>query len=785
MSKIRALITEIHRRSLWQVLGIYAVGSWVVYQVVLGVFEGLGLPDWVPPTALLLLLVGLPIVLATAFVQEGGPRPDRSGPADDVGSAGGARGPASDAIEGPTLAGASLDPAPAAASVRVTDRRAPAAPRSARVFTWHRAITAGVLAFATLGLAASGFMGMRALGIGPAATLVSSGVLDAREPVLLADFESASGDSVLASAVTDALRVDLETSPIVTLVQSAHVQDALGRMQRDPAARLTSPVATEVALREGIRAILVGDVTSAGGQVVLTARLIAPDGAALASVRETAAPDAVIEAADRLSAALRARLGESFKSIRAAEPLAQVTTPSLEALRKYSQGALAFSTGADPRKSIVLLQEALAHDTAFAMAWRKLSVAYQLVNRDSMLAAATQAYRHRDRLTDRERYLTEGTYFNLVESDTARAMVAYEALLDVYPDDETALHNLALLHSMRGDEDRAAELYTRALEVAPRMGVTYRNLVRVLASLRRWDQADTLLVRYETLFPDHYQAPQLRGALAAARFRYDEALPLLTRATEMSGTDAGAYELRSVLFVQGRHARALELERAARGGLPAEAVEANTAFTEAALLGLHRFDVDAAVDRYERYATPARLAAMPAAERPYLELLLLNVFAGRVDRAERILQQWRSARPENFRTRDGQSLTAEVELAAARGQPEQAILEYRRRAADDCLECWVHLGRMYEAAGKADSAIVAYETYLDPPRGVLYRVNVDRLWLPGVLQRLARLHEAAGNEDAAARHWTRLLELWAEADPELQPQVAATRAALERLAAER
>jgi hypothetical protein len=70
---LRDLIREIHRRSLWQVLGIYGVTSWVIYQIVLAMWQGLGLPDWVPPTAVVLLLIGLPIVLATAIVQEGGP----------------------------------------------------------------------------------------------------------------------------------------------------------------------------------------------------------------------------------------------------------------------------------------------------------------------------------------------------------------------------------------------------------------------------------------------------------------------------------------------------------------------------------------------------------------------------------------------------------------------------------------------------------------------------------------------------------------------------------------
>jgi hypothetical protein len=76
MSRLRQLISEAHRRSPWQVLGIYIVAPRLMYQLVQSPTQGLGLPDWFPALAVVLLLVGLPIVLATTFVQEalgGGP----------------------------------------------------------------------------------------------------------------------------------------------------------------------------------------------------------------------------------------------------------------------------------------------------------------------------------------------------------------------------------------------------------------------------------------------------------------------------------------------------------------------------------------------------------------------------------------------------------------------------------------------------------------------------------------------------------------------------------------
>lgn len=70
MNSLRRIVPELHRGSVWQVLGIYGAGGCVVLHVD-NPTDSAGLPDRVPPFALVQLLIGLPIVVATAFVQEG------------------------------------------------------------------------------------------------------------------------------------------------------------------------------------------------------------------------------------------------------------------------------------------------------------------------------------------------------------------------------------------------------------------------------------------------------------------------------------------------------------------------------------------------------------------------------------------------------------------------------------------------------------------------------------------------------------------------------------------
>src|SRR5206468_398053 len=301
-----------------------------------------------------------------------------------------------------------------------------------RWVTWRRALLGGAAGFGLLGLGTAVYMAMRLLGIGPVGTLVASGVLAGRGRLVLADFENRTADSTLGPSLTEALRVDLAQSGVIRLLDAAAVGQALGRMGRAPGAPLDLALARELAQREGAKAVVHGQIDPLGRGYVVSAELVsAADGAALVALRETAKDDgAIIEAVDRLSGKLRERIGESLKTIRSSDPLEQVTTRSLEALRKYSQALRANDAGETDR-AVALLGDAIALDTTFAMAYRKLAVVLSNTAGapSRIAAAATQAFRHRDRLTPHERYLAEAFYYYQAEFDRAKIVSAYRAAL--------------------------------------------------------------------------------------------------------------------------------------------------------------------------------------------------------------------------------------------------------------------------------------------------------------------------------------------------------------------
>jgi hypothetical protein len=90
------------------------------------------------------------------------------------------------------------------------------------------------------------------------------------------------------------------------------------------------------------------------------------------------------------------------------------------------------------------------------------------------------------------------------------------------------------------------------------------------------------------------------------------------------------------------------------------------------------------------------------------------------------------------------------------------------------------LGQAYDQAGATDSVVAIYERYVTTPW--LTRLDAgDWFALAAIYERLGGLYELRGDTAKAALYYGRFVELWEDADPDLQPRVEAARRALERL----
>jgi Flp pilus assembly protein TadD len=306
--------------------------------------------------------------------------------------------------------------------------------------------------------------------------------------------------------VAEAVRTNLGQSRVVSIMPTVAIAAALDRMQRPRTSEVTFELAREIAQREGVKAIVDGTIRSLGAGYAISIRLVTSDSAReLALFQETAnGPQDILQAIDKLTRRLREKIGESLKDVRVSPPLEQVTTPSLEALRIYAEAARSIDMGGNPLAASERLREAVRIDSTFAMAWRKLGVALSnsglpRVQVDSALA---NAYRFRDRLTERERLLAEGTYFHLGPGrDRRLAIRAYEALLALDPTETAASNNLANILSGRRQLVRAESLYKSQINAGRATAQQYTNLAPVLFNQGKVEEAEQLVATFSQRFP--------------------------------------------------------------------------------------------------------------------------------------------------------------------------------------------------------------------------------------------------------------------------------------------
>jgi tetratricopeptide (TPR) repeat protein len=761
MSGPTKLLDGLKERSVWQVLAVYLGVSWVALQVVDLLKQNMGLPDWVFPFAIVLLVIGLPVILATAMLQ------GRPGSAADV-------------------APAQAVPVTESQPALVAD--AEMTPRN--LFTWRNALLGGGLAFVLLAAVTTAFMFMRNEGIGPVGSLVAKGLIDERSPIILADFVA--DDPGLSRAATEAFRVDLSQTRIVKVAERASLAPALERMQADPSQPLTEDVAREVAVREGLKAVIAGEITEAGGSYVLTARVVsAADGIELASHRETARDGSeIIPAIDRLSGKIREKIGESFTSLRSDAPLAAVTTSSLEALELYSEALEAVDHRGDAEAAIRLLEEALEIDPEFASAWRKLGIELRNARRERARAthAVTRAYELKDRLTPRERYLAEATYYLDVQFDEGRAMTAYERMLDLDPNDDWALNNLGIIYGNLGDQERGLELYQRSVALDS-SSITLGNIAFTLTRLGRFEDAMEAIEAGYRMFPKDRRfyigemdvamnLEDYEGVVTIAA-RMQDALP-----SDMPAQAVSRFHLAENAGLQGRLAEARALEEEGRRylqqmGLPG----GNYAWGEFWRTLDVRRDTASARELIERMLVEHPLEDITEPlDRPYLGFEAMYAALGDAESAQGMIDAFREAVPDapEGRWADDQA-DADGMAAIHAGRFDEAIDHFMelRRLEPGCNTCgFYEIALAHDLAGRADSAITWYRRELETPR-----LNApDR---GSLFERLGQLYDELGDTENAALYHARFVELWADADAELQPRVEAARARLEEIIRER
>ena len=583
-----------------------------------------------------------------------------------------------------------------------------------------------------------------------------------RDQILLADVVNTTGEAAFDGTLKQALAVNLEQSPYLSVVSQDRVRETLRFMGRTPDEPITERIAREICARRGIKALLAGSIASVGSTFVLTLRAInAATGDTLASTqRDANSREGVLQALGAAASEMRGRLGESLASIQRFDaPIEQATTSSLEALKAYSLGNDRRTQGREG-EAIPFFERAVELDPNFAMAHARLSVVhYNRLDFPKSMAAAERAYALRDRVSERERLYITGRY-QAISGDTDALQRTYEVWRQTYPRDSTPRNNLSLLLSQRGEHEAAITEALEANRLDPALPFPYANLCNSYIAVNRLAESRAMAVKGLEGRPSYRPLIQCLYTIAYLEKNAGEMRRIEEEATGTPGM-AVVDEMRIRTLVAGGRVRdALAIlqrsERAAR--------ETGTIANFAELLA--GFGADATM--LHDLGTAGRLAdralaLTSPADAPW-GVPVIYYMIGRARDAEAIdaVQTRRFSGDREYVDR-----WRPLRLAAAlitRGEPAQAAdllrsLEPIERSRPQLATL---RGRALFSAGRLDDAAAAFQRCIDlrfaaEPSSV---GTVCTIWL-------ARTRAKLGDEAAARRHYQDAMAAWKDADPDL------------------
>jgi DNA-binding winged helix-turn-helix (wHTH) protein/tetratricopeptide (TPR) repeat protein len=588
-----------------------------------------------------------------------------------------------------------------------------------------------------------------------------------KDVLVLADFTNTTGDTVFDGTLREALAIGLEESPFLKIMDDQEATETLRLMGRSAKDRITNDVAHEICIRSGYKATIGGSIVSMGSTYAITLLAVnCQTGAALAREQvEAKGKEHVLKAVGTAAAAVRAKLGESVRSIQTNDPFGgdrQLTTTSLEAFQAYAKGFELTRQGSAIR-SVPFFQRATELDPNFAMAYfLESTMDGNLGQRQRSEELLKKAFSLIDRVSERERLDISGRYYRDVTGELDKAIETFEQDARAYPRAFRPHNELAILYQRMGDWEKSLREFQEALRLYPRASSLIANTMMGLIRLGRFDEAKAVA---ERAFAEKLDAPLVhlhllriashQGDLVAARREIDwfSGKPeefQVPRFQAVSARAKGRFREEEGFLQQS-----FDLMRRRGLGIEGNGASAMVDQARAGNCGPLRALGSRAAPAIAQFAGSPGQAVIFAA---------VAALCGESESAERVAEQTAKLRPLDTLLNGLYipELRAAIELS--RNRPEKAVEFLKPAAQYERADAWAPYlrGLAYLQAKKGLEAEAEFRKILDIKAFDL----VD--WLrPMSYVGLARSTLLAGDSVKAKKAYQDFFTIWKDADPDI------------------
>jgi serine/threonine protein kinase/tetratricopeptide (TPR) repeat protein len=603
-----------------------------------------------------------------------------------------------------------------------------------------------------------------------------------RPSLAIVYFENNSGDSNLdnwRSGLCELLITDLSQSKYLHVVSGDRVYGILEKNDLLGKDKYNTEDLQKVAAQGGAKHILRGSFMTAGEKFIVNVSLLKAETAeVVSSISEEGLGEvSITSSVDKITRRVKSALELSPQLIRSDidKDIGLVTTSSPEAFRYYVEG-IRYDKMGDYPKVIEYMQKAVAIDPEFASAYHVLSWAY-----------GNQGYRKEDdkymkkafdlseRLSDREHYWIQGSYYLESEQTYHLAEEALLKLVELYPDDISGFNYLGVLYVRMGDRDKAIKHYQKAMDLGTEDVVVYSNLANVYLAKGMFEEERRIRRSYIEKVSDNPQ-PHIRLSRSYRyQGRYEQALKELDKAIALDPDSwVNKSELAVLYLYTGEWAEAAE--NAAELMNSREAVARSWGIWYTAVLSMLRGKLAEAENYMKMGIEDAETTGQRAWIRTWHRVYGNYLFwTGQIERAlDEFDLAWKYAIEDNVL---GSQRT--ILFLKGRAYINQGDLDTAQSLADELKERGekaVNPNRIinyYSLQGCIDLEKKDCSSAVDYFKKVLARVSAVSGAIPFVTESLAKAYYLSGDLENAIKEYTRLTQLGFSREDFILPYVKA------------
>jgi serine/threonine protein kinase/tetratricopeptide (TPR) repeat protein len=597
--------------------------------------------------------------------------------------------------------------------------------------------------------------------------------LTEKDTIVVGDFANSTGDPVFDDALKQALSVSLRQSPFLNVLSDERVGATLKLMTRPVNTPLTPDVARELCQRADSKAYIAGSIASLGSQYVVGLKAVnCLNGDTLAQEQATAAgKEKVLDVLGEAAAKLRGQLGESLASVKKFDaPLAQETTPSLEALKAASIARKVEGEKGSAAALPVFLH-AIDLDPNFATAIEGVGIMYGNVGQPTRgLEYLSKAFALRDRASEREKLHITSMYYMAATGELDRAIETFREWEENYPRDDVAYTNLGTLYATEGKMEQGTEQTREGLRLNPDNVIAAENLLGFLVSLGHFDEARQV---YQQTIARKLDDDTLHNVLYGVEFIARNPKGMAEQVAWFEGRPELQHEILALESntesYYGHVAKAREVtRRAIEAALRADNKESgalwhlDSAWREAAFGNLEE----------AKREVVASLALAPNSRDVQQQAALILARIGDTGKARSLAEELAKRYPLHTMVQSYWLPTIQAQIALSVKDAAGAITQLRNtanlefglavgNANSSCLYPTYLRGEAYLAAGQ-EGAAAEFQKIIDHP-GLVWNCATGAL----AHLELGRAYVLAGDKAKTRAAYQDFLTLWKDADPDV------------------